>query len=902
MLAHIRLLFSSVLSTIDPGFLETTNLLGIEQWIRLHSSLDIVMGLVYYSTAVLLILNPPWDGSDFPQLRPFNPLPQRTNPGQQNEPLRSISLLILIVWFFGNGTLHLLEAWTIANPTHWLFSLIVLILGVSVYGLVQLRCWLTQPLLMATAGSSPWYGLPPFQTTPVSPISHRTLSQKRNSPPEYQKKIAASDNLSHLIQFSVDRMTDPMLWVGVSGELLYGNQSACRFLGYCSTELQSLSIHEINSDFPQSMWSFHWQILQRCGSLKIETRCRTKHQRLLPVEMTINHLQLPDGQEYQCIVIRDISDHKQIERALRQRQGELRSLVANIPGAIYRCAFDTGRTMAFLSDGIEPIIQYRAADLIYNRLCSFSSLIHPQDQAEVTRQITIAIETQQPYALEYRLHCQDGSWRWVYDQGQGVFDAEGKLLGLNGALFDITENKHALEALRASEERLQLALSGTHQGLWDWHIQDHEIYLSPQWPLLLGYEVDEIDQQPQSWLKLVHSADRHRLIQGIRQHLSGETAVCHVEHRMRSKSGEWRWILNRSKLVRRDSQGQPLRMIGTVQDISDRKQAEARERAKTQQLEQTLQQLKQTQTQLIQSEKLSSLGQMVAGLAHEINNPVTFISGNISFAHQYLEDLLQLIQLYQQHCPQPSLEIQDWIEEIELDFLIKDLPNLFASMEAGASRIKNIIHSLRNFARLDEAEMKRVNIHEGIDNTLFVLQHRLHHSSSPPGIQVIKEYGQLPKIDCYAGQLNQVFLNLLNNAIDAILEYKEVGEFDPDTTTPTILIRTAVVESNWIQIQIIDNGLGIPEKIHQHLFEPFFTTKPVGQGTGLGLATSYQIIKKHGGELTCHSVVGQGAKFVIEIPQKTNIAQETGNREQRHATASDGAYEFRRTTTESAPP
>jgi PAS domain S-box-containing protein len=786
---------------------------------------------------------------------------------QQKWQLSKPTLLILMVWFFGKGTLHLQQAWTIFNPAHWLFSLIVLTLGISLYGFVQLRHWQTQPLLMAAAGATP-----PFQTPSRSSSPRRVVPQQTNMASGYLKKMSPPDDLSQIIRFSVDQMTDPMIWLGASGELLYGNQSACHFFGYQATELQSLTIHDITADFSSSMWSFHWHILQRCGSLKIETRCRTKHQRLLPVEMTINHLHVPNARECQCIVIRDISDHKQIERALRQRQGELRSLVSNIPGAIYRCAFDTARTMAFISDGIEPIIQYPAADLIYNRICRFSSLIHPVDQGTVTRQIQTAIEHQQPYTVEYRLQRKDGSWRWVYDQGQGVFDAAGKLLWLNGALFDITDNKHALEALKASEERLQLALSGTRQGLWDWHLLDREIYLSPQWPMLLGYPMGEIDSQPQSWLKLVHPQDRHRLLQGIRQHLLGHTALCHVEHRMRSYSGEWRWVLNRSKVVSRDGQGQALRLIGTVQDISDRKQAEARERAKTQQLEQTLQQLKQTQTQLIQSEKLSSLGQMVAGLAHEINNPITFISGNISFAHQYLEDLLQLISLYQQHYPQPSREILDWMDEIELEFLIQDLPKLLISIEAGANRIKNIIHSLRNFARLDEAEMKRVNIHEGIDNTLLILQHRLNAASAPHEIQVIKEYGDIPPVECYAGQLNQVFLSLLNNAIDAITEYQKVKPFDLDRIKPTILIRTVVLESDWIQIEVIDNGLGIPDTVKQHLFEPFFTTKPVGKGTGLGLATSYQIVKKHGGKLTCHSVVGQGAKFVIEIPQKTMIA------------------------------
>ncbi|MGB3533048.1 MAG: PAS domain-containing protein [Microcoleaceae cyanobacterium] len=859
MLIYIKLMCLSLLSTSNLALIKTTHLFTIEQWIRLHSSLEILIGLVYGAIAVSMGV--------YLRKQKLNPFSPKQFPALLLNEASQLSnfTLIIIIWLLGNSGLYLVEAGKRTHPAYWLYSAIILIGGIGVYGLTQQPYRPTQLLLMTTAGKSS-----PFPNPKVTSLTPSVRSKPRHTSSGHLNKILSSPDLSHLILFSIDQMTDAMLWIGMSGEILYGNQSASRFLGFSATELQSLTLHDITLDFPQSMWSLHWRTLKQCGSLKIETRCCTQHKRPLPVEMTISHLKTPNSQEYQCIIIRDLSDHKQIERALRQRQNELRSLITNIPGAIYRCAYDTVRTIAFISDGIEPIIQYSPSDLTHNRLYNFNRLIHPMDRSIVTDKIKKAIDTQQPYAVEYRLQHQDKSWRWVYDQGQGVFNSNGQLLWLNGALFDITDNKHALEALKASEERLQLALFGTDQGLWDWHIQNHEIYLSPQWPLQLGYKIDHIDGQPRSWLRLVHPADRHNFINSIRQHLLGNTPMCQVQYRMRSQSGQWHWVLNCSKVVRRDSQNQPIRMIGTIQDISDRQLAEERERAKTQQLENTLQQLKQTQSQLIQTEKLSSLGQMVAGIAHEINNPVTFISGNISFAYQYLEDLLQLIQLYQQHYPQPSQEIVDWTDEIELEFLTQDLSQLFVSMEAGASRIKNIVHSLRNFSRLDEAEMKRVDIHEGIDSTLLVLQHRLHHSPACREIQVIKEYGQLPDIECYAGQLNQVFLNLLNNAIDAILEYQTLQPFNSDLI-PTILIQTTISESNWIQIQIIDNGLGISEDVQQHLFEPFFTTKPVGKGTGLGLATSYQIIKKHGGKLACHSVVGQGAKFVIEIPPKTAI-------------------------------
>ncbi|MDR9896579.1 AAA family ATPase [Aetokthonos hydrillicola Thurmond2011] len=286
---------------------------------------------------------------------------------------------------------------------------------------------------------------------------------------------------------------------------------------------------------------------------------------------------------------------------------------------------------------------------------------------------------------------------------------------------------------------------------------------------------------------------------------------------------------------------------------------------KSQSLEQALQNLQSTQAQLIQSEKMSSLGQMVAGIAHEINNPLNFIEGNITHASQYIQDLLDLIAVYQQECPNLSPSIQRKIIEIDMDFVQEDLPKLLHSMHMGSSRIRNIVLGLRNFSRLDEAEMKPVDIHEGIDNTLMILQHRLQGNSNHVEIKVIKQYGNLPQVNCYPSQLNQVFMNVLSNAIDAV-EEMEKNNHSLDYN-PEISIRTEVVDSNTVTIKIGDNGPGISSQIQEKIFDPFFTTKPVGSGTGLGLSVSYQIIvEKHKGRFICSSVLGQGAEFIIEIP------------------------------------
>lgn len=270
---------------------------------------------------------------------------------------------------------------------------------------------------------------------------------------------------------------------------------------------------------------------------------------------------------------------------------------------------------------------------------------------------------------------------------------------------------------------------------------------------------------------------------------------------------------------------------------------------------------------------MSSLGQLVAGIAHEINNPINFVYGNLSHAAEYTQDLMRLLVLYQTHYPQPPPEIRAESNAIDLSFLMEDLPHLLASMQVGANRIQKIVLSLRNFSRTDEAEIKAVNIHEGIDSTLMILQNRLKAKPDRLQIQIIKNYGELPLVECYAGQINQVFMNLLSNAIDTLEEADNGEQTGPTPNlTPTITIHTEVLNTDRILIRIADNGAGIPENIQQRLFDPFFTTKPVGKGTGLGLSISHQVVtEKHRGSLKCVSRPGQGAEFRVEIPVKSRL-------------------------------
>ncbi|MEG4271745.1 MULTISPECIES: PAS domain S-box protein [unclassified Microcoleus] len=1195
-------------------------------------------------------------------------------------------------------------------------------------------------------------------------------------------------------------------------------------------------------------WQQEWRAILPSGKLKWMRGASSRPERVdCATEI---------GQEGDIVwegMVLDITDLKQAEAALRDSEARFRSLVENIPGAICRSLYDAEWTMVFISDEIEVISGYPAGDFIGNNRLSFASIVHEADKEMVDRQISAAVESKQPYNLEYRIVRDDGAVRWVSERGRPTYNLEGLVLWLDRAIFDITHRKQAeltlclitqavdsasdaiaiadldgysvyhnqafiqrygytveelnnaggpavmypksqdlrklfrvlrkgfsweneieikskngdivetflrancikdsarqpigmiaiiaditeikrtASALKLSQERLQLAVSGSSLGLWDWNIATGETYFDFYWKSMLGYAETEIENNLKGWESLVHPEDRVKVMECLNSYLEGETDIYEFEFRMLNKAGNWQWILAMGKVVEYDEWGTPLRIAGTHKDISarvaaeaektqliaslqqlaeqlqaaqkiarignwefdretgvitwseelfrvygrelnlpptmeelleqihaddkerfaevvqkaltegtaydidhriyfpsgeirhvnakgkavknelgqvvrlcgtamdishrkkaeialqeseqrfravfeqaaigivkvwldgkflnanqgfcnivgyselelrsrnfgdiyhpedvaadvesrdrllageifnysiekrfvrkdgsfvwtnmtvslvrdefgepsyviaviedisarklaeailrqqlkrerlvvkmlerirfslnleeiltkavaevrqflqtdrtviyrfnpdwsgfitvesvgenwqsiqgitikdscledsyasacedgrplavddiykaglsqcyidllsqfqvranlvvpilqgeklwglliahecagprqwleieveclkqisvqlaiaiqqsmlfeqaqseiaDRKQAEsalqeseARERSKALELEAAINKLRTTQAQLVQNEKMVSLGQLVAGVAHEINNPVSFIHGNINPARNYTLDLLELIKLYQHYCPHPPAGVLEKIDEIDLDYIAEDFPKLFNSMQVGTERIVEIVKSLRNFSRLDESAGKSVNIHEGIDSTLMILQNRLKSHSSHGEIQIVKDYQVLPQIECFPGELNQVFMNILINAIDALEERDKQRSIEEcDRHPSTIAIRSYQVAADFVAVSIADNGGGIPESVRSRLFDPFFTTKPVGKGTGLGLSISHSIIvDRHGGRLSCISTPGEGAEFLIEIPVRSNLTGTNSN-------------------------
>ncbi|MCS6813350.1 MAG: PAS domain S-box protein, partial [Cyanobacteria bacterium] len=415
-------------------------------------------------------------------------------------------------------------------------------------------------------------------------------------------------------------------------------------------------------------------------------------------------------------------------------------------------------------------------------------------------------------------------------------------------LRDLTEQQAAADALRKAEANYRSIFEHVVEGIFQTTPDGRYLSVNPAQAKMLGYDspaqmLEEVSTVATGFY--VDPDRRQYLVDQIQQHGS----VQGFESQVYRRDGSIIWISENVRAVY-DLDKNLLYYEGTSTDITQRKLAEATLRYQAQELESMLKDLQQTQAQLIQTEKMSSLGQLVAGIAHEINNPVNFIYGNLIYTSDYVQDLIQVLARYRQQYPSPGDDLETLMADVDVDFILEDLPKMLKSMQGGAERIRQLVLTLRNYSRLDEAEMKIVDLHEGIDSTLIILQHRLkapyrdlYGEMHQGGIQVVKQYGDLPMVECYAGQLNQVFTNVISNAIDALQERDSQRSAAEITADPsTITITTEMPSPGWVRISIQDNGPGIPKEHLPRLYDPFFTTKPVGKGTGLGLSISYKIV------------------------------------------------------------
>lgn len=582
-----------------------------------------------------------------------------------------------------------------------------------------------------------------------------------------------------------------------------------------------------------------------------------------------------NGEPYAlCGISTDITARKRAEEQLLASRQLLRHVIDNIPQAIFwkdrqSVYLGCNRNFAQAAGLAHPgdIIGLTDSDLPWT-----------PEEAEFYRSNDQQVmgSGQAQYHLLESQQQSNGQHIWCDTNKIPLFDADGQVMGILGTFEDITARKQIEEELHESKQLLELVLDA--MPLYTFWKSKDSVYLgcNRRFAQLTGVgEPEHIFGKTDYDLPFSKEEADWYIELDRRVMTSDQPAYNVIEPQQHHEDGRQRWS-ETNKIPLHDQAGNVIGILGTFQDVTERieaqealKRSEAELRQKAEELEHLVRELRRTQAQLVQTEKMSSLGQLVAGIAHEINNPVNFIHGNVGHARSYIRDLIVILQAYQSHVPNPNAEIQDLMEQVDLEFLLVDLPKLLDSMQIGADRIRDIVTSLRTFSRLDEAEVKDVDIHAGIDSTLMILHNRLKARSDRPEILVHKDYGALPHVECYAGQLNQVFMNILVNAIDALEEKDRDRSLAEMAKLPSQLWITTQVTADRtaIRISIRDNGPGIPIHLQPRIFDPFFTTKPVGKGTGLGMSISYQVVvDKHDGQLTCRSTVGEGSEFVIEIP------------------------------------
>ncbi|MEG5001154.1 ATP-binding sensor histidine kinase [Microcoleus sp. B4-D4] len=557
---------------------------------------------------------------------------------------------------------------------------------------------------------------------------------------------------------------------------------------------------------------------------------------------------------------------------LRASEARFHKMADNIPGMVFQLqlAADGAKSITYASSGCINLYEAEP-EMVMAGIINVFDAVYAGDLADLEQAITKSAQTLTPFNHEWRSVTSSGTIKWVQAISQPERRADESTVW-DGVVFDVSDRKRseaeykaAETALQISEHNLRTIFNNVSSAIIIHDLDGKVLDVNNRVLEMFGVEREKALQC--SILDDYSTPDNpfHLVEDWWKRVLAGETIEFEWNVRKIDSGTAFEVYVTLNRII---LDGKAV-ILGNLLDISDRKRAEAAIIQKSQELEQALQNLQQTQLQMIQSEKMSALGNLVAGVAHEINNPVGFLTGNITPALDYINDLFGLIDLVQQKYPQLDPEIQEELENIELDYIREDLPKLIESMQEGVKRIQDISISLRTFSRADSDRPVACNIHEGIDSTIMILKHRLKANDTRPKIQVIKHYGDLPKIECYAGQLNQVFMNILGNAIDALDELNIGRSYAEIKANPNqIIVNTELSgDRKQVVIRIKDNGIGMNESVLEKVFDNLFTTKSVGKGTGLGLAIAQQIVvEKHHGQIKVDSVHSEGTVFSITIP------------------------------------
>lgn len=665
--------------------------------------------------------------------------------------------------------------------------------------------------------------------------------------------ISIDRNVHHQLQLAsqaIDCFTEAALFISAAGIIVRSNTAAHSLLGYDT--IHDRPIWDLDTTITSGHWVSIWSKIEHDGHAELESRCRVGDGGEIATSIVFTHLCV-DGYGYTCAIVRQIiaqldAPNCPIEintpKHLNETEDQLRAVLDAVPGFVSWMGVD-GRYLG-VNRHLAQSLDMTVSDFVGKEIGFL------ENKSEFSDFVATFLGNADPHAAEI-IRTQVGGAAQYYAIAAQKYacDRAAVVVGI-----DITAGKRTEEALRESQEQLWAVLDAV-PGFVSWiDAQGH--YLGVNRHLAASYNMpaEAFVGKELGFLK-----SSPEFVQFVREFLAKPDPYCSQVITARVRDTDCYYMIAAQKYDR----GQASVVVGV--DITERRQSEealrvseAILRERTEQLEAALAERERTQARLIQSEKMFALGQLVAGIAHEINNPINFIYGNLAYTNNYTQDLLNLISLYQKAYPEMTPELEAASREIDLDFIASDLPNIINSMRTGAERILRLVLSLRSFSRLDENRPKRVDIHEGIDSTLVILSHHM----SRHNIKLNRNYRLVPKIECYPAQINQVWMNVLTNAIDAVIEARS----HPDRTNvrPEIWIDTEMVSDRFLRVSILDNGLGIPDEIIEKVFDPFFTTKPVGTGTGLGLSICYQIVQMHQGTIEVTSRRNSNTHITITLP------------------------------------